>query len=138
MAQELYRAKRVDNGEWVCWTAHGKLIATQRGRLVSGKVGFTDWVWELLTDDMTQSRSVGKTDRNGKEIFGGDIIRHYNNPERPAQYEIGIIKWDDNNFRWCNFNPQTGRRYTIGVNCTYEIIGNIHDNPELLEGEKHA
>lgn len=124
---ELYRAKRIDNRAWVYWTTHGKLTFTQYGKLVSGNVGLTDWVWELLTDDATQSRSIGKKDRNGTEIFGGDIVRHYNNPSAPGEYELGIIEWDAENFRWTNYCPRENHRYTIGANCNYEIIGNVVD-----------
>ena len=135
---ELYRAKRLDNKEWVYWTCHGKLITTQHGKLISGNVGLTDWIWELLTDDLTQNRSIGKKDKNGKEIFGGDIVRHYNNPSCPERYAVGAIEWDADNFRWSINIPIEQKRYSIGTYCIYEVIGNIHDNPELLKEAGHA
>lgn len=124
----IYRAKRLDNNEWVYWTTHGKLITTQRGKLVSGNIGFTDWIWELLTDDSTQSCSVGKKDKAGREIFGGDILRHYNNPWAPESFALGVVEWDEKNFRWVFHNLHEGRLYNVGSQCTYEIIGNIVDH----------
>ena len=142
MRDILYRAQRLDNRQWVYWTTHGKLLATQQGKLISGNIGSTDWVWELLTDDATQSCSIGKKDRNGKEIFGGDIVRHYNNPEAPKEYEIGVIEWDAKNFRWSNHCLREGKCYTIGIHCTYEIVGNIADHRitedlQILKKEVH-
>ena len=125
---DLYRAQRLDNHQWVYWTDHGKLLVTQRGKLISGNIGITDWVWELLTDDRTQSRAVGKKDKNGEEIFGGDIIRHFNNESAPEKYELGIVEWDAANFRWSNRCFRTGHRFTLGANCIYEVVGNIHEN----------
>lgn len=128
MTEELYRAKRLDNNEWVYWTSLGKFTQTQYGKLISGSVGHTDWTFEILTHPGTQSRTIGKKDRSNNEIFGGDIVRHYNDSRNPEQYHLGIIEWDPTNFRWVIRNLFEDKCYQIGAHCTYEVIGNIVDH----------
>lgn len=125
---DLFRAKRIDNNQWVYWNQQGRLMLPEYGILASGNVGFALWAGEMLTNRATQSHTIGKLDKNGKEIFGGDIVRHYNDDARPEQYVIGIIEWDAENFRWSNHVLFEDKRYTIGAHCTYEVVGNIVDH----------
>jgi uncharacterized phage protein (TIGR01671 family) len=69
--------------------------------------------------NMPYMQSTGLFDKNGKEIFEGDItIVHYGNPENESYIDvIDDIRKD------CNFEPDA----------IQEVIGNIYENPELLE-----
>ena len=70
------------------------------------------------------------TDKNGKKIFEGDIVV-VPLSGKPAK---GIIKYFKTDI--CGFTVITQPQYSNYVlqkNCAYEVIGNIHDNPELLE-----
>jgi len=59
---------------------------------------------------------TGLKDKNGKEIYEGDILRHekYNS--------TGVMEWDIKNGCWTKFYPII----------FFEVIGNIYENPELL------
>ena len=75
---------------------------------------------------------TGLKDKNGKEIYEGDIVKGKS---------IGIITWDltccwysvVSNLVTYPIKPYTEILFNNGEE--WEIIGNIHENPELLEGE---
>ena len=89
------------------------------------------WIFEQYT---------GLNDKNGKEIYEGDIIEVVNvhdgdeecweQPYGPAIPQE--VKWDEERLRW-SFG---GCRRILCVPEDFEVIGNIHANPELLGGEK--
>ena len=131
MREVLFRGKRTDNGKWV----KGYLYITHIG---SHEIGSYDAEIniERLTFDVipeTVGQYTGLTDKNGKRIFEGDIVslvKHdsliYKVVYVPCRYELVNSK---------------------GVNCfvldiykseNIEVIGNIHDNPELLGGENNG
>ena len=94
----------------------------------------------------TVGQCTGLKDKNGAVIFEGDIIQHKNYGQH-----VGVAEWVDdrylaktyaddnfNNFQKSNALTD-GERYWYYVASEHfdeaEIIGNIHDNPELLKGE---
>ncbi|NSM92047.1 hypothetical protein HRD98_02755 [Enterococcus faecalis] len=80
-------------------------------------------------------QSTGLKDKNGVEIFEGDIVQY-----RDGEYSyLGIVKRDCYQFFIDGIEPDANYDF-IDVSNTFdgtsslEIIGNIHENPELLEG----
>ncbi|MFG5565107.1 YopX family protein [Enterococcus faecalis] len=90
------------------------------------------WI-ELKPEHLMQS--IGLKDKNGVEIFEGDIVQY-----RDGEYSyLGIVKRDFYQFFIDGIEPDDNYDF-IDVSNTFdgtsslEIIGNIHENPELLEG----
>ncbi|HEP1568668.1 hypothetical protein HO952_06705 [Streptococcus suis] len=79
-------------------------------------------------------QSTGLCDKNGKEIFEGDVVVVYDelNEFEPEVYEI---VYSQDNLAWIFYDNESHDFYLIST-CTWdelEIIGNAHQNPELLE-----
>ena len=128
MREILFRGKRTDCEAWV----EGDLIQAFRGNQLSSCSIMpntpTAYCWKV--DPKTVGQYTGLTDKNGKKIFEGDIV------ERVSDGERAIINWLRYSAcfglsfdGWCNGFDD----YDFSLN-DFKVIGNIHDNPELLEG----
>lgn len=135
----LYRGKRKDNGEWV----EGFLVPItvncyDKGYEIIGKGGIyydeLDCYHSFCSERVipeTVGQFTGLTDKNGKKIFEGDILRTPYHPEDDV-----FIVWGEGRF---NFRHKEERSYYNSLCCVQQtvermkVIGNIHDNPELLQ-----
>ena len=81
--------------------------------------------WINVNTD-TLGQYTGLIDEYGKKIFEGDIIKWVDSDWYVRIDEVKFIK---GHFFICNYN------YTLDRYSNITIIGNIHDNPELLKGE---
>lgn len=132
MREILFRGKRTDNGEWV----YG--VPTKDGR---GEMVMVENIFEceeyncrgancLYVDENTVGQYTGLKDKNGTKIFEGDIVL-LKGDEEPYQ-----VAFDESCFQ------VYGNSICYVMDNFYdhdiEVIGNIYDNPELLEGDGSA
>ena len=147
MREILFRGKRVDNGEWIegyvfpqvidggyaplCITTE-PICANDYSEILG------DWA---IVDSSTVGQYTGLTDKNGRKIFEGDIIHleysqvffgglYFGEYTAEVSYKEGCFITDGTNNGDEIETPLSGFD-----NDEVEIIGNIHDNPELLGGE---
>lgn len=140
----LYRGKRIDNGEWiegVCVKLNNRAYIAKIKKIQNDEEVLI--YIEVIPE--TVGQCVGLRDKNGKLIFEGDIVkgvaysvdfrgvitwiseiagfgvRYFNSRRRPTAWEnSSILKVMQHGYK---------NEFAAGV------IGNIHDNPELLKGE---
>lgn len=157
MREILFRGKRTDDYEWI----EGSLCTTIPSDEDFYTISYFDFEGYYIEEKVipeTVGQYTGLTDKNGKKIFEGDIIRYSDSGEYemyleslecPEEYD-GINfenMWTINEVVYgiaINYPAFDLNRHDWEVNglsnlsesgCYfYEVIGNIHDNLELLKG----
>jgi uncharacterized phage protein (TIGR01671 family) len=79
----------------------------------------------------TVGQYTGLPDKNGKMIFEGDICKHRSNYS--GEYIISVVTFTDGQFL-----AMASENSGFNLSDKLEIIGNIHDNPELLERSENG
>lgn len=124
MREIKFRAKRTDNGAWVygdlqhVQRINTKEQAEQSGRRSEPAVRIANYD----VGEETIGQYTGLKDKEGREIYEGDILRWHSYPVQVGWYEGAFCNC------YMNMNIIL-RHYALNI---YTIIGNIHDNPELL------
>ena len=169
MREILFKAKRLDNDEWV----EGNLILTPKadedlkaiiipfddnGEYTEGvynnDLGFEIW---YKVDITTICQYTGLTDKNGKKVWENDVLMFHSNKNDLAKacygefyvVDMGSLEKIDSVIGWhyevmetdaiskCEpFNISMPLTNDYIKMCELEVIGNIFDNPELLEGSE--
>lgn len=130
----LFKAKRVDNGEWVVgYIARYGHTGKEKYYIIPS---YASDLYSFLIDKNTICQCTGLKDKNGKLIWENDIcdrkepypeIVKYCNGDWTLDYSYAIHK--ESGGCYCNLGFYTEERKCV------EVIGNIFDNPELLESE---
>lgn len=139
----LFRGKRVDNGEWV----EGSLVMVCDGEtlrrypciVISYNHDTFDW-HEVIPE--TVGQFTGLTDKNEVKIFDGNIVKWidsdfeylivYENGAFRCYHHNGLKNFDGSMLRW-------GGIWRFEELCMeIEVVGNIHQNPELLKQETNG
>lgn len=91
-------------------------------------------------DDVVLMQSTGFRDKNGKEIFEGDIVKVTDGDERTNFPDggIGTICGLDEIFMWYIDGQVHNGLFDISQEYYIEVIGNIYENQELLEVSSRA
>lgn len=145
MREILFRGKRIDNGEWVegFYISHLNachyIIPCRAGGYEAMDNNFYVHKW-FEVDPNTVGQYTGLTDKNGKMIFEGDIVRilgdQTNEDWKCVDYNA-LIAFLDGGFCALDgtIEEHGFRRYALSrMDFSLEVIGNIHDNPELMKG----
>ena len=103
----------------------------------SSEQGLEREPFEYRVDPETIGQYTGMKDKNGEKIFEGDIVKY------STTCEIFTVAWHGSFAEFVISELQKPNKATRGsknmylVNRYCEVIGNIYDNPELLEGEEN-
>lgn len=150
MREKLFRGKRLDNGAWI----ESDCITQFEKDFINGKEESTIKLWDkdgwAYIDKNTFGEFSSLPDKNGKRIFDGDIVRltppkessevYVPTPRNPSEdrilqvvffegiFAVDMRKWVKHGYGRIELRSYETERI--------EVIGNIYDNPELLEVDR--
>ena len=144
----LFRGKRLDNGEWV--EGHYVHEDNKHGICYNPYDGIKAVRWVEI-DPATLGQCTGLKDKNGRLIFEGDVLGAVNNKLKfiveigKCELDFGIYGFSHSMaFHGCylrslnnskRYEKSRGMYSELVDTDRYEIIGNVHDSPELLEAK---
>lgn len=135
MREIKFRGKRIDNGEWIYGDLiHHNSIASKTSIVTESVKDYRD----CFVVDYTVGQFTGLHDKDGKEIYEGDIVLI-------PKYGNCLVMWSG--YGWgfhtveqevypdgsMQYRPIGDYRFIFGQAV---LVGNIHDNPELMKGGK--
>lgn len=126
MRDILFRGKRLDNGEWV----YGSLLQVEYddGSVVTAIFDRKDSGGDAEVHPSTVGQYTGLNDKNGERIFEWDVLT--------VDGEDGffVLEFQEDTARFVMSGDSVVVDFDNFWSYEVEVMGNIHDNPELLEG----
>ena len=148
MREILFRGKQIADGEWVTgsiWIEEGRVF-------IVGKIRYypdtRDWdtmeyyethphyvTSKIRIVQETVGQYTGLVDKNGNKIFEGDILKYTPRPNCEIYYKViwqqeysrfALVQWSTHKYQLYEWAELEKVKYMC------EVIGNIHDDPELL------
>ena len=131
MREIIFKAKRIDNGEWVEGSCVN--VLNEHFYIFTGKLdisnGYLDFE-KYSVNPETICQFTGLYDKNGNKIWENDIVKDLINGD------VYSCEWNHGN---CEYGLRNNKElFGLGYAAlyNYQVIGNIFDNPELLKGGK--
>ena len=110
----------------------GRRLVELLVKLSTSVTGIPATVYNDEGDEFIIEQYTGLKDKNDVEIYEGDIIT--------AGYSMGhldgepaVVRWDEGMAKWEVYIPKEKETASLGMCFGIEVVGNIHENPELLE-----
>ena len=131
MREILFRGKRVDNGEWI--EGFFAKSGDKTFILIDNDIAFGYVTMKEVLSE-TVGQYTGLTDKNGEKIFEGDIVEltYYTLPEE--RKVMAEVAYEEESAAFVLYSFGTENKGICGEICnTNKVIGNIYDNPEMLE-----
>ena len=132
MREILFRGKRTINGDWV----YGDFVHGNERKSLRDSIFVYDSETQSFNDyeinPSTLGQYTGLKDKNGKRIFEGDVAKVLQGKDK----DIAYVGFENGSFM---LYPKTGNIYERTMwsywynDWDVEVIGNVHDNPDLLE-----
>lgn len=122
----LFKAKRLDNGEW----AEGYVVkygftGKERWYIVPS---YASALYAFEIDEKTICQCTGLKDRSGKLIWENDIVKINNS-------KVNVLITFRDFEIICTIPNEKYYKHRLEYDTEYEVVGNVFDNPELLESE---
>lgn len=140
MREILFKAKRIDNGEWVegYYTEYnGKTFIGINISIYSDifEVFYIPLIRWFEVDPKTICQFTGLCDKNGKKIWENDILMAHLDESYPEDVTYETVEWGVAG--WVGHEANSIDRQYLDEFDTkyYEVVGNTFDNPELLQEE---
>ena len=114
------------NGDWV----YG-LITQRQDHYACAKMTNTVGVSNIEVDDKTIGQYIGIKDKNDEKIFKDDIVRIF--ASNYDEEEIFVVKYDTSLAQFVLESDNLCVTFDNVYHYEVEVVGNIYDNPELLE-----
>lgn len=139
MKEILFKAKRIDNGEWVegfyAIAQDRKGLQQHNILLADNHYGYYKW-YEIKPDTICQY--TGLTDKDGNKIWENDVVfckQYIGGNQIDYHIEKGYVEMKHGAFGLHRLKPDAYYRPFKDwlEDYEYEVIGNIFDNPELLK-----
>lgn len=140
MREILFRGKTITSKEWI----YGDLLQYAGGAQIWENTEQGKFNAQIIPETVGQYTGLCDNSKNGTKIFEGDIVRTkkygriielkdhtYTNV---SDYDTFVVCYSPCMFRLLREKPDRGFNLVNDGYAQLEVIGNIHDNPELLEG----